>query len=342
MNYLIEQTKSRERAKGAAKNEISSLIALSSAFNFVFHYFVSFTHGPMMQHKAFRNLCNLNLRNVLQQFRHAQSIATHQLDEHMYSATQTQNNVEANIDSHNQQTTRFSEFIRPSFQALLVDAAGTLFVPSEPAAKVYCRYASHYGVHLDHTEVLARYREAYNTPYGSSTIRYIKDAKPFWRWIVRHSLGADNVQDEETFDKIFEDIYEYFARPEAWYVSPGTVDALRRIRQRGIRTAVVSNFDNRLRRILDGLGISSLFDAIVVSSEEGIEKPNPYLFQIACTALQVAPENAIHVGDDRRNDLFGARDAGCFAWLYGADVHNFAEIERRLETGNLYDSISGV
>jgi FMN phosphatase YigB (HAD superfamily) len=51
---------------------------------------------------------------------------------------------------------------------------------------------------------------------------------------------------------------------------------------------------------------------------------------------------AVHVGDDRRNDLYGARDAGCFAWLWGQDVHNFGEVEHRLETGNLFDSLSGV
>ena len=61
-----------------------------------------------------------------------------------------------------------------------------------------------------------------------------------------------------------------------------------------------------------------------------------------CDALGVVPGEAIHVGDDRRNDLFGGRDAGCFVWLWGADVHNFLEVERRLETGNLYDSLSGV
>lgn len=43
------------------------------------------------------------------------------------------------------------------------------------------------------------------------------------------------------------------------------------------------------------------------------------------------PEEAVHVGDDRRNDVWGARDAGCGdAWLWGDDVTSFAEVARRM------------
>lgn len=39
------------------------------------------------------------------------------------------------------------------------------------------------------------------------------------------------------------------------------------------------------------------------------------------------PEEAVHIGDDRRNDLWGARDAGCDAWLWGSDVYSFKEVQ---------------
>ena len=56
------------------------------------------------------------------------------------------------------------------------------------------------------------------------------------------------------------------------------------------------------------------------------EKPNPTIFLKACDFLGVKPEDAVHVGDDRRNDIWGARDAGCDAWLWGSDVHSFKEV----------------
>jgi REG-2-like HAD superfamily hydrolase len=196
------------------------------------------------------------------------------------------------------------------------------------------RYAQRHGLACPAPhEVLDRYREAYNTPWGQSSLRYVGDGRPFWRHIVAHALGVDH-------EGAFEDIYEYYARGEAWAVSPGAVDALRRIRGRlGLKLAVVSNFDTRLRRILAELGLDDVFDAVVVSAEVGAEKPNPRLFEAACEALGVAPERAVHVGDDRRNDLFGARDAGCYAFLYGQDVHHFMDVERRLETNNYIDDL---
>lgn len=56
------------------------------------------------------------------------------------------------------------------------------------------------------------------------------------------------------------------------------------------------------------------------------EKPNPMIFLKACELLGVNPEDAVHVGDDRRNDIWGARDAGCDAWLWGSDVYSFNEV----------------
>lgn len=228
----------------------------------------------------------------------------------------------------------WSEYVQPTFEALFVDACGTLLTPAEPAAEVYLRYGAAYGVRLSEEEILARYRRAYSTPWAESSIRYVDDGKPFWRFIVSESTGVDN-------EDMFEDIYEYYAGSEAWKVAPGAEAALRKIRSKGIKTAIVSNFDSRLHNIMEELGLSPLFDEIVVSADVGAEKPNPILFLEACERLHVLPEHVIHVGDDRRNDLYGARDAGCFAWLWGDDVRSFEHVRKRLETGNLYDSLSG-
>lgn len=62
------------------------------------------------------------------------------------------------------------------------------------------------------------------------------------------------------------------------------------------------------------------------SNQVAAEKPNPTIFLKACELLEVKPEDVVHVGDDRRNDIWGARDAGCDAWLWGSDVHSFEEV----------------
>lgn len=230
-------------------------------------------------------------------------------------------------------SSRAAALMVPPFRGLLVDAAGTLLLPSEPAAEVYLRYAARYGCCLTADQILQRFRVAYNTPWPDSAIRYVEDGRPFWRFIVRESTGCEAA---------FEEIYEYYARGEAWTLAPGAVACLQRMRDAGMRIALVSNFDTRLRRIMAEMGLNRLFDAVVISAEVEAEKPNPRIFEAACAALGLPPEACVHVGDDRRNDVFGARDAGCFAWLWGQDVHSFSEVERRLQSGNYWDSLDGV
>uniref|UniRef100_A0A0E0D0P2 Uncharacterized protein n=1 Tax=Oryza meridionalis TaxID=40149 RepID=A0A0E0D0P2_9ORYZ len=156
-------------------------------------------------------------------------------------------------------------------RALLVDAVGTLVVPAQPTAKVYKSIGEKYGVKYSEDEILARYRRAYEQPWGGS-----------------------------------------------------------RLRKAGVKTAVVSNFDTRLRPLLHVLKCDHWFDAVAVSAEVAAEKPNPTIFLKACESLGVKPEEAVHVGDDRRNDIWGARDAGCDAWLWGSDVHSFKEVAERI------------
>lgn len=60
---------------------------------------------------------------------------------------------------------------------------------------------------------------------------------------MRESLDSDS-------EELFEDIYNYYATPSAWTVPPGLRTALTRIHDAGVTICVVSNFDQRLRSIL--------------------------------------------------------------------------------------------
>lgn len=225
----------------------------------------------------------------------------------------------------------------PRVKALLVDAAGTLLVPSEPVTEVYLRYARQHGLpgadDLTPESVLANFRRAYNLPWSATPLRYVGDGRAFWRRVVALSVGHDDSAPRpgcRAFDRVFDDVYDYYAEGRAWRLAPGAVAALTRLRAAGVRVAVCSNFDTRLRPILSALGVDALFDACVVSAEVGAEKPSPLIFEAAVRALGVSAAECVHVGDDRRNDVWGGRDAGVTAWLWGSDVHSFDDVARRV------------
>ena len=101
---------------------------------------------------------------------------------------------------------------------------------------------------------------------------------------------------------------------------PGTSEALDRLRAAGLRLGIVSNSDGRVEEALEAAGIRDRFDVIVDSALIGVEKPDPAIFRAALTALGVAPEEAVFVGDLYDVDVVGARAAGIEAVLLVTDA----------------------
>ncbi len=100
-------------------------------------------------------------------------------------------------------------------------------------------------------------------------------------------------------------------------VFPEVEAVLQDLRRQGYLLAILTNGAPDLQREkVQGLGLSSLFDAIVVSGEVGIGKPDPRIFAHVLEALDVTPAQAAMIGDNPLRDIVGAQAAGIYAvWL---------------------------
>jgi HAD superfamily hydrolase (TIGR01509 family) len=87
---------------------------------------------------------------------------------------------------------------------------------------------------------------------------------------------------------------------------PGALEAARALSERGVPTAVVSNWDVGLHDHLRRLGLDL---PVFTSAEAGAPKPDPAIFRLALERLGVPPERALHVGDSPADEE-GARAAG--------------------------------
>jgi len=94
-----------------------------------------------------------------------------------------------------------------------------------------------------------------------------------------------------------------------WELYPEVSDVLEKLRPR-FQLAVVSNFDGRLRFILEHLGISNYFAHVFVSSEIGADKPDPEIFRRVLKFIDLKPTEVLHVGDDSERDWQAASEAG--------------------------------
>ncbi len=77
-----------------------------------------------------------------------------------------------------------------------------------------------------------------------------------------------------------------------------------------VQLAVISNFDGRLRVILEQLGISKFFKHVFLSSELGADKPDPEIFRRALNVIHREPNEVLHVGDEPERDWKAAASVG--------------------------------
>ena len=95
-----------------------------------------------------------------------------------------------------------------------------------------------------------------------------------------------------------------------------TIPFLTAARERGIRLAVVSNWDASLPRVLAAHGLLDRVDDVYASLVVGAEKPDPTMLHLAMTAGGARPDETIHIGDNETDDLGAARNAGVRSlWL---------------------------
>ena len=84
-----------------------------------------------------------------------------------------------------------------------------------------------------------------------------------------------------------------------------------------LRTALVTNSSVRSQTAkIELMGLTSVFDAVVISGEHRVVKPDPRIFHIALDQLGCSPSEAWHIGDSLATDVAGAAAAGVVSvWL---------------------------
>src|SRR4029453_8619856 len=107
----------------------------------------------------------------------------------------------------------------------------------------------------------------------------------------------------------FDDLYAEFIRPGVWELYPEVPTVLEALGSR-FSLGLVSNFDGRLRTILEQFGLLARFEPIVLSSEVGIDKPDGAIFITALQRLGLNPAEVCYVGDDPKVDWEGAEKVG--------------------------------
>ena len=157
--------------------------------------------------------------------------------------------------------------------------------------------------------------------------KHIYDRNSWWREVLKRYFDKEvpilqSVLNEATV------IYWEAVKDES-EVFPGIKELLRSLKQKRILLGLISDTDGlkgmKAKRITDS-GLRDFFDQILVPGEDTPEtKPSTQPFIKMCELLGVSPKNCVHVGDNPKTDISGAKELGMKTIILTPDKTQFKE-----------------
>jgi putative hydrolase of the HAD superfamily len=194
-------------------------------------------------------------------------------------------------------------------RAVLLDALGTLVELERPWPHLVDELAAR-GVVVgeDRARAAMLAEMAYYRAHHDEAVDWeaLKDLRRRCAAVVQEQLGTSLPLD---------DVLDALLGAIRFRPFPEVPDVLTRLRQGGARLAVVSNWDVSLHDVLERTALRPLVDAVAISAELGVAKPDAAIFRAALDRLGASAAGALHVGDSLEHDVAGARAAGIDAVL---------------------------
>jgi putative hydrolase of the HAD superfamily len=231
-------------------------------------------------------------------------------------------------------------------RAIFFDAAGTLLHVHPSVGDVYAREAQRFDVTVSNDSVNTAFRSAWRElrPYADGKTPFHTSEeieRAWWRILVERvfSEACGLHAFAGRFDPFFESLYLRFEEPEVWRLYHDVLPTLDALRARNIPISIVSNWDSRLPRLLQAMGIADRFEFVLTSAEAGVSKPSPEIFHQALARLGIPAHEVLHVGDSWEDDVIAAQNAGLQSLLImrndtssqdGKAIHSLEEIIERI------------
>jgi putative hydrolase of the HAD superfamily len=227
-----------------------------------------------------------------------------------------------------------------SVETIFLDAGGVLAVPNWKRIAGFLRAQ---GIAVDPRAFdAADHLAKFQFDVGG----YIQASTDGDRWHRYFELlfAEAGIRPDSRIDAAIEEMRAYHDAHNLWETVPDEVrPSLVRLRKLGLCLAVVSNANGTVADAFERADLSEYVDMIIDSHYEGVEKPDPRLFQIALERAGGQAGTTIHIGDLFHVDVVGARAAGIRAVLldpaglykeYDCErVGSLAEFVDRLESG---------
>ncbi|KIL60728.1 hypothetical protein M378DRAFT_167834 [Amanita muscaria Koide BX008] len=215
----------------------------------------------------------------------------------------------------------------PAIRMVTFDALHTIITPRYPIHVQYSNVFRPYLGTLEPESIRGSFKRALQSLQVERPA-YAYGSKKWWAEVIQRTAlgaGADADRLRESLPEIVPQLMTLFSTKEGYKPFDDAIPAIRHLHDRhAIITAIVSNADSRIRSVLEDLKFPSTMDTIVLSEEQGIEKPERGIFlrtidnvnrKIPSGQKPIDPAECLHVGDELICDYEGATNAGMQAVL---------------------------
>lgn len=133
-----------------------------------------------------------------------------------------------------------------------------------------------------------------------------ESSRAYWTFTYRRFLAELEIDDPA----MAEALYEKFSDPSSYRLYDDVRPTFDALSDAGYRLGLISNFDSWLEKMLVEMEVGHVFDTAVISGLEGVEKPDPALYQLALDRAGIEAARAVHIGDSPAMDMEPASKVG--------------------------------
>lgn len=199
-------------------------------------------------------------------------------------------------------------------RGVFFDIGDTVMHIHPSVGEIYARVCRDKGMSRPAEQIQRSFRAVWEkfshlTPAGVNRFAHFPGGEDeWWMRLVREVLAGVGIEEQPL--EWYGEFIDAFRRPEVWRLYPEVGETLKRLRERGLVIGAVSNWDTFLPSLLDLVGLDGVFDPLVVSAIEDVEKPDAELFRIALRRSGLAAAETLYVGNRPEEDYRGAAAAG--------------------------------
>ena len=200
-------------------------------------------------------------------------------------------------------------------KAIFFDWFNTLACYEPPREEVHSQALKEFNIEVSPERILPGvlkadtyfFEENANSPIGKRDPEEQAEVWTHYQQIVLDSVGVK--LNQELLAKVVKKVGELF-KETRWALFEDVLPTLKTLKEQDFILGLLTNLAQDMNPLFQELNLEPYLDFVVTSKEVGVDKPNPLIFQAALQRASVEASEAVHVGDQYKMDVVGARGVG--------------------------------